>query len=102
VNPYPDFVDLVEPNEIDGSSIHGGDGMAYQRLLDAIRDLQAGQQRIEALVRGIETKVDAMEHRLLPPGCLYIPKPEITPAGQTANVCIADPFHVAETHLEGK
>jgi len=64
-------------------------------LIQDVRDLQAGQQRVEA-------KVDAMEHRLLPPGCLYIPKPDITPSGQTANVCISDPFHVAETHTEGK
>ena len=100
MSDYPDFDDIYDEDGYykDPQSA----GKAIQRLLDAIRDLQAGQQRIEALVRGIETKLDAMEHRLLPPGCLYIPKPEITPAGQTANVCIADPFHVAETHLEDK
>ena len=43
--------------------------MCYQRLLDAIK-------RVEA-------KVDALENRLLPPGYAFIQKPsEITPAGQ--------------------
>ena len=81
---YHDFEDL----NTGSSDCEDHFYIVAQRLLDAIRK--------------VEAKLDAMEHRLLPPGCLYIPKPEITPAGQTANVCIADPFHVAETHLEGK
>ena len=86
MSDYPDFDDIYDEDGYykDPQSA----GKAIQRLLDAIR-------RIEA-------KLDAMEHRLLPPGCLCIPKPEITPAGQTANVCISDPFHVAETHTEDK
>jgi len=117
---YPDFEDL----NTGSSDCEDHFYIVAQRLLDAIRanhmaidhcqvdvtdhvlevrsDIKYLREDIIQRIKTIEAKLDAMEHRLLPPGCLYIPKPEITPAGQTANVCISDPFHVAETHLEGK
>jgi hypothetical protein len=38
---FKDFADLVAPNEVDGADITMGEGFCYQRLLDAIKRVEA-------------------------------------------------------------
>jgi hypothetical protein len=74
-NPYgfPDF------------EISEGEAVVAQRLLDAIR-------RVEA-------KLDAMEHRQRPPGYAFMQRPETTFAGQNK---YPPEGPTCNEHLEGK